>query len=110
MSQIAEHGTSMPHAPAAGTAHRPAVLAGALSRGLCLINKAQSRAPAGSRKGPRPRMLVLQGSPDATEQYIATMNAIFAAQACPFDGHRDLLQLPPWFFRMWTMNTCRGCD
>jgi hypothetical protein len=58
------------------------VLSGALSRALCLISKAQSRAPAGGRKGPRPRMLVLRGSPDATEQYIPTMNAIFAAQAC----------------------------
>lgn len=58
---------------------RPAVLAGALSRALCFINKTQ-RADRGWRRG-RPRILCLKGSPDATEQYISVMNAIFAAQA-----------------------------
>lgn len=94
------------------------MLSGALSRALCLVNKAQS----GSRKSLRPRILVLQvhpltftclldalnanaddvnvsdhnvfseqGSPDATDQYIAVMNAIFAAQA---SMHAHSLQDP----------------
>jgi hypothetical protein len=37
-------------------------------------------ARSGSKRSAMPRMLCLQGSPDATEQYIAVMNAIFAAQ------------------------------
>ena len=64
----------------AGVAAKPAVLSGGLSRGLCLINKALVSARAGGKRSARPRMLCLQGSPDATEQYIAVMNAIFAAQ------------------------------
>ena len=61
-------------------AGKPALLSGGLSRGLCLINKALVSARAGGKRSARPRMLCLQGSPDATEQYIAVMNAIFAAQ------------------------------
>ncbi|EIE26291.1 transcription factor Tfb4 [Coccomyxa subellipsoidea C-169] len=61
---------------------RPAVLAGALSRALCLINKAQLASAGGSRTRKQPRLLCLKGSPDATEQYISVMNAIFAAQRC----------------------------
>lgn len=58
----------------------PALLSGGLSRGLCLINKARVSARAGGKRSARPRMLCLQGSPDATQHYIAVMNAIFAAQ------------------------------
>ncbi len=68
------------HVPAVGDHARPAVLAGALSRALCLINKAQLASAGGSRTRKQPRLLCLKGSPDATEQYISVMNAIFAAQ------------------------------
>lgn len=64
----------------AGGVSKPAALSGGLSRGLCLINKALLSAHSGGKRSAMPRMLCLQGSPDATEQYIAVMNAIFAAQ------------------------------
>jgi hypothetical protein len=67
---------------AGGAADSPAVLSGALSRALCLINKAQLSGRAGGKRRSRPRILCLQGSRDAPEQYIGVMNAIFAAQAC----------------------------
>ncbi|CAL8466549.1 g6085 [Coccomyxa elongata] len=79
-----------------GDSARPAVLAGALSRALCLINKAQvgNGGTGGGRAPGRARLLVLKGSPDATEQYISVMNAIFAAQkvevvidACMLGAH-----------------------
>ncbi|CAL5227323.1 g10263 [Coccomyxa viridis] len=63
-----------------GDAAQPAALSGGLSRGLCLINKAVSSARAGGKRSALPRVLCLQGSPDATQQYIAVMNSIFAAQ------------------------------
>ncbi len=71
------------HVAAGSDSARPAVLAGALSRALCLINKAQvgGGGTGGGRALGRARLLVLKGSPDATEQYISVMNAIFAAQA-----------------------------
>ena len=59
---------------------QPVALSGGLSRGLCLINKALVSARAGGKRSAQPRMLCLQGSPDATQQYIAVMNSIFAAQ------------------------------
>ncbi|KAK9916655.1 hypothetical protein WJX75_005410 [Coccomyxa subellipsoidea] len=65
-----------------GDSARPAVLAGALSRALCLIHKAQLSDGGSSRTRKQPRLLCLKGSPDATEQYISVMNAIFAAQRC----------------------------
>lgn len=65
-------------------AAKPTALSGGLSRGLCLINKALVSARAGGKRSARPRMLCLQGSPDATEQYIAVMNSIFAAQVSKF--------------------------
>ena len=65
-------------------AAKPAALSGGLSRGLCLINKALASTRAGGKRSARPRMLCLQGSPDATEQYIAVMNSIFAAQVSVF--------------------------
>ena len=65
---------------AADAALQPAVLSGGLSRGLCLINKAVASARSGGKRSALPRMLCLQGSPDATQQYIAVMNSIFAAQ------------------------------
>lgn len=70
------------HVAAGGDSARPAVLAGAFSRALCLINKAQvgNGGTGGGRAPGRARLLVLKGSPDATEQYISVMNAIFAAQ------------------------------
>ena len=71
---------------AADAARQPAVLSGGLSRGLCLINKAVASARSGGKRSALPRMLCLQGSPDATQQYIAVMNSIFAAQVeigCP---------------------------
>jgi hypothetical protein len=59
------------------------VLSGALSRALCLVNKTRlcsgGRGSAMKRRA-RPRVLCLQGSADAPEQYIAIMNVIFAAQ------------------------------
>lgn len=68
------------HVRADGDSARPAVLAGALSRALCLIHKAQLSDGGSSRTRKQPRLLCLKGSPDATEQYISVMNAIFAAQ------------------------------
>ncbi|KAK9806311.1 hypothetical protein WJX72_009675 [[Myrmecia] bisecta] len=56
------------------------VLSAALSRALCFIHKAQHGAAAPSKDRPRPRILCLHGSPDEPSQYIAIMNAIFAAQ------------------------------
>ena len=57
-----------------GGARRP-MLAAALSLALCYANRRQ-KADASLR----PRVLVLQATPDAPAQYIAVMNAVFAAQ------------------------------
>jgi transcription initiation factor TFIIH subunit 3 len=54
----------------------PSPLSGALSRALCLIQRA-TRAPAALA----PRILCLHGSADHPAQYVAMMNAIFSAQA-----------------------------
>ncbi|KAL3689497.1 hypothetical protein R1sor_015806 [Riccia sorocarpa] len=60
---------------------RYSLLSGSLSMALCYIQKVLRGAPP----HPRPRILCLQGSPDAPPQYvtlpyIAIMNAIFSAQ------------------------------
>jgi transcription initiation factor TFIIH subunit 3 len=57
-------------------------LSGALSRALCFVNKHQRAAPEGAAQ-PRPRVLCITACPDAPAQYIAVMNAIFAAQVPP---------------------------
>ncbi len=93
-----------PSAPVA--AHSAYGLSGALSRALCLIHRLQeetrgglafqsggidgpeaglgpssSSAVVGLRPGQgRPRLLVVLGGPDATQQYINVMNSIFSAQ------------------------------
>ena len=91
------------HVPAVGDHARPAVLAGALSRALCLINKAQLASAGGSRTRKQPRLLCLKGSPDATEQYISVMNAIFAAQV-----HRANVILSPSSFLRRTVEELVG--
>lgn len=78
--QAAPKKLSASHDDAADVALQPSALSGGLSRGLCLINKAVTSARAGGKRSAQPRMLCLQGSPDATQQYIAVMNSIFAAQ------------------------------
>ncbi|CAI5719621.1 unnamed protein product [Peronospora destructor] len=50
-------------------------IAGSLSRALCFINRAMNEEP-----DLRPRILVVQKSPDVSEYYIAIMNGIFSAQ------------------------------
>ncbi|KAL2631643.1 hypothetical protein R1flu_016329 [Riccia fluitans] len=55
---------------------RYSLLSGSLSMALCYIQKVLRGPPP----HPRPRILCLQGSPDAPPQYIAVMNAIFSAQ------------------------------
>ncbi|CAM6096529.1 unnamed protein product [Calypogeia fissa] len=52
------------------------LLSGSLSMALCYIQRVL-RSPS---PRPQPRILCLQGSPDASPQYIAVMNAIFSAQ------------------------------
>ncbi|EEY57658.1 general transcription factor IIH subunit, putative [Phytophthora infestans T30-4] len=50
-------------------------IAASLSRSLCFINRAINEEP-----DLRPRILVIQKSPDVSEHYIAIMNGIFSAQ------------------------------
>ncbi|KAL3671782.1 hypothetical protein V7S43_003691 [Phytophthora oleae] len=50
-------------------------IAASLSRALCFINRAINEEP-----DLRPRILVIQKSPDVSEHYIAIMNGIFSAQ------------------------------
>uniref|UniRef100_M4BTB8 General transcription factor IIH subunit n=1 Tax=Hyaloperonospora arabidopsidis (strain Emoy2) TaxID=559515 RepID=M4BTB8_HYAAE len=50
-------------------------IAASLSRALCFINRAIHEDPE-----LRPRILVIQKSPDVSEHYIAIMNGIFSAQ------------------------------
>ncbi|RMX70385.1 hypothetical protein DD238_000184 [Peronospora effusa] len=50
-------------------------IAASLSRALCFINRAMNEEP-----DLRPRILVVQKSPDVSEHYIAIMNGIFSAQ------------------------------
>lgn len=58
----------------------PLALSAALSRALCYLQRV-SLADQVTRGRPRPaRVLCLTGSPDHAPQYIAVMNAIFAAQ------------------------------
>ncbi|KAK1945205.1 General transcription factor IIH subunit 3 [Phytophthora citrophthora] len=53
----------------------PTAIAASLSRALCFINRAINEEP-----DLRPRILVVQKSPDVSEHYIAIMNGIFSAQ------------------------------
>eukprot|EP00873_Tetraselmis_striata_P034377 jgi/Tetstr1/454641/TSEL_041533.t1 len=58
-------------------------LSGTLSRALCYLNSLSRRGlvPKGAAAtASKPRLLVLQGSPDVQSQYIAFMNSIFSAQ------------------------------
>ncbi|KAG2319762.1 hypothetical protein Bca52824_012975 [Brassica carinata] len=52
------------------------LLSGSLSMALCYIQ----RVFRSGHLHPQPRILCLQGSPDAPEQYVAVMNSIFSAQ------------------------------
>ncbi|GAQ85476.1 putative Transcription factor Tfb4 [Klebsormidium nitens] len=59
-----------------GEPNRTTYLSGALSMALCYVQ----RCLRGPKPQPQPRMLCIHGSPDAPQQYIATMNAMFSAQ------------------------------
>ena len=67
-----------------GRSAGPPALAGALSRALCMINalRVGGEAPPGQEPGQRSpaRILSITASPDEASQYMAVMNAIFAAQ------------------------------
>lgn len=52
-------------------------LAAAMSMAMCYCNRLQTR---GTTSTGAPRILCLQGSEDASSQYIAVMNGIFSAQ------------------------------
>eukprot|EP00897_Mesotaenium_endlicherianum_P006092 jgi/Mesen1/5510/ME000277S04711 len=52
------------------------LLSASLSMALTYVMKVLKGAPP----QPRPRILCLHGSPDASQQYVAVMNAIFSAQ------------------------------
>lgn len=52
------------------------LLSGALSMALCYIQRSLKAGPP----HPQPRILCLQGTSDAPQQYVAVMNAIFSAQ------------------------------
>ncbi|GBG82827.1 hypothetical protein CBR_g36358 [Chara braunii] len=60
------------------------LLSGALSMALCYIQRAKRGGPTFGN----PRVLCLQGSADAPQQYIPIMNSIFSAQRLkvPIDG------------------------
>ncbi|KAJ7571117.1 hypothetical protein O6H91_01G149500 [Diphasiastrum complanatum] len=55
---------------------RYSLLSGSLSMALCYVQRILRQDPP----HPHPRILCFQGSPDASQQYIAVMNAIFSAQ------------------------------
>ena len=57
---------------------QPTPVSAGLSRALCTLRRVAPRA-AGGVAGPQPRVLVLTGSCDSPAQYVAAMNAIFAA-------------------------------
>ncbi|KAH9563371.1 hypothetical protein CY35_05G122500 [Sphagnum magellanicum] len=59
-------------------------LSGSLSMALCYIQRILRKPTA----PPQPRILCVQGFPDAPQQYIAVMNSIFSAQRCsvPIDA------------------------
>lgn len=68
-------------------------LSGTLSRALCYLNSLSRRGlvPKGAAAtASKPRLLVLQGSPDVQSQYIAFMNSIFSAQVPPIPSHAGL--------------------
>ena len=58
----------------------PPCWSAALSKALCLLNRLQPQAAGQRESAPRSRVLCLLGSPDASAQYIPTMNTIFSAQ------------------------------
>jgi transcription initiation factor TFIIH subunit 3 len=84
---------------AAAPAQHESALGSALSRALCFVHKYQKSGGEGEHR-PRPRILCITACPDASAQYIAVMNAIFAAQrskvaidACKLGGeHSSFLQ------------------
>eukprot|EP00892_Ulva_mutabilis_P008289 jgi/Ulvmu1/5832/UM025_0090.1 len=53
-------------------------MSAALSKAMCMISRYASRSQTSA--SPAARILILQASPDVTNQYIACMNAIFSAQ------------------------------
>ena len=62
------------------TSTQPPCWSAALSKALCLLNRLQPQAAGQRESAHRSRVLCLLGSPDASAQYIPTMNTIFSAQ------------------------------
>jgi transcription initiation factor TFIIH subunit 3 len=62
-----------------GETPRAAAWSGGLLRALCIANKLRTTAVEG-QPAPAARLLCLSATPDDPGQYLATMNAIFAAQ------------------------------
>ncbi|ELU14215.1 hypothetical protein CAPTEDRAFT_169977 [Capitella teleta] len=80
-----------------GEVHSDCLLAGALARALCYVNKINKGLPDGDAM--RSRVLVVQGSEDNPLQYMDLMNIIFTAQkqnviidACIMDEDSPILQ------------------
>ncbi|GJP50969.1 hypothetical protein CLOM_g10124 [Closterium sp. NIES-68] len=72
-----ESSSSSAAAAATGIVREQAsLLSGSLSMALAYCVKASSKGSS----APRPRILCIHGSPDAAQQYVAIMNAIFSSQ------------------------------